>query len=442
MTATRSMWMKALMVLLAVPCTSGATASGGSEVPLPVLQQEADRWQLVWRDEFDGADADLDKRWESQNGPSGHILCSRWRENARVENGTLKLVNRKEKRGGQDWTSGSIWTRDQFQYGYFECRYRYAAAPATNNSFWIMTRKDQSQLKSGNDFATTRPARGAFFEIDINEGHYPSTVNTNIHNWSDLIEVNGKKRSRSDSRSFRFGVQPDRVIQLETPVTTRKVRFTSTYAKHFHIREFRVFGAKPDGGYPDIFKPAPKDGPTDFARDPNNRVTVSGIYTGQPQPGMTNDVGNLTDNNPATSWISQPEGEKFIEIEFPELRTIGCVQFLNGWTAGPKWEGAVDNYKVQYHNGTDWVEMSSFDVTRLDQNFARDFNVFGLEWTETDLIFYMNGKEIRRAKNEFCHSPAPVWLSLAIISWHGKVTDAIDGTFMEVDYVRIFERKP
>jgi beta-glucanase (GH16 family) len=430
------------MCASAWPCSRMASAETALEAPLPVLKEGADKWQLTWRDEFDGTEADLDKRWESQNGPSGHILCSRWRENARVENGTLKLLNRKESRGGQNWTSGNIWTRDQFQYGYFECRYRYAAAPATNNSFWIMTRKEQSQVQSAPGFAATRPARGAYFEIDINEGHYPATVNTNIHNWSDLIEVNGQKRSRSDARSHRLGIQPDRVVQLETPVTTRKVRFVSTHPKHFHIREFRVFGAKPEGGYPDLFKPVPKDGPADLARDPKNRITVSGLYAGPLQPGMTNNVGNLTDNNPGTAWISQPEGEKSIEIEFPEPRTIGCVQFLNGWTAGPKWEGAVDNYKVQYHNGTDWVDMSSFDFGKLDQDFARDYNVFGLEWNETDLIFYLNGKEIRRAKNEFCHSPAPVWLSLAIIAWHGKVTDAIDGTFMEVDYVRVFNRKP
>jgi hypothetical protein len=27
-----------------------------------------------------------------------------------------------------------------------------------------------------------------------------------------------------------------------------------------------------------------------------------------------------------------------------------------------------------------------------------------------------------------CHSEAPTWLSLAIIAWGGKITDAIDGT--------------
>ena len=42
----------------------------------------------------------------------------------------------------------------------------------------------------------------------------------------------------------------------------------------------------------------------------------------------------------------------------------------------------------------------------------------------------------------FCFIPAPVYLSLAIIGYGaGPVTDAIDGTQMEVDYVRIYERK-
>ena len=54
----------------------------------------------------------------------------------------------------------------------------------------------------------------------------------------------------------------------------------------------------------------------------------------------------------------------------------------------------------------------------------------------------MNGKELRRVKNEFCLSPSSVWLSLAVIPWAGRITDAIDGTAMEVDYVRIYRKKP
>jgi beta-glucanase (GH16 family) len=230
-------------------------------------------YKLVWSEEFNGTTADLDKHWMFQNGPSGHILCSRWRENVVVANGVCRLENRKEKRGGQDWTSGSLWTKREFQYGYFECRYRYAAATGTNNSFWLMSTGQVSDGKKR-------------FEIDINEGHFPSEVATNIHNHSNVTVVNGKRTHPTSSRKYPFD------------------------AKH--------------GNY----------------------------------------------------------------------------------------------------------------------NFARDFHVFGLEWTQQALVFYVDGKEIRRETNVFCHSPASVWLSEAIISWAGKVADTIDGTAMEVDYVRVYQKEP
>ena len=54
----------------------------------------------------------------------------------------------------------------------------------------------------------------------------------------------------------------------------------------------------------------------------------------------------------------------------------------------------------------------------------------------------MDRKETRRVKNEYCHSAAPIRLSMAILaSWAGEVNDAIDGTFMEVDYVRVYSRR-
>lgn len=227
---------------------------------------------LVWSDDFDYENSQLDVNWNSQNGPSGHILCSRWRENALVENGNLYLKNKKENRGGQKWTSASIWTKKQFQYGYFECRYKYAATTGTNNSFWIMT-------------TDVNPVKGKKFEIDVNEGHYPSEMNTNVHNWSDV----------------------------------------STDSK--------------------------------------------------------------------TGKTTHPSDHK------------------------------------------------SFDFSDEGLDFSKEYHVFGLKWTSDSLIYSFDGKDMRRMKNEFCHSPAPVYLSEAIISWAGAVTDAIDGTSMVIDWVRIYQLK-
>jgi len=41
----------------------------------------------------------------------------------------------------------------------------------------------------------------------------------------------------------------------------------------------------------------------------------------------------------------------------------------------------------------------------------------------------------------YCHLPAPVFLSLAVIKWAGPVTEAIDGTSMDVDFVRVYARE-
>jgi len=405
-------------ILIALPfvaCLATAAPEPGSLLP-----GGPSKWKLSWSDEFDYPNAKLDERWISQNSASTHILSSRWRENAVVSDGTLKLLNKKEKRGGNDWTSGSIWTKERFLYGYFESRYKYAAAEGTNNSFWLMTNEKP-------------PAGKKTFEIDINEGHYPNEVNTNIHNHSDVTIVNGRKTHPSASKSFTFGVKPDVTLQLEIPVKTRRIRLTSTHGSHFHLGEFRIYNVNP-AGYPDPYSDSAdrdKPGLTNFAR--KAQIKVSGFY----KDGKDTSA-NLVDGKVNSSWISQAGGTKAVEFTLPTAQTVGCIQFVSGWQDKGNWKGMMDNYRIEYHNGAKWVEMAKFDSKDGQYNFARDFQTYGLEWTEDELVFYLNGKELRREKNTICDWPSPVWLSLAIIGWGGKITDAIDGTFMEVDYVRIY----
>jgi beta-glucanase (GH16 family) len=419
--------MSTLGTRVSAVCAAGASILAHVATPTlaseTVVQQVDERtlkvgdsvYKLQWRDEFDYADAELDQHWESQNGPSTHILCSRWRENVSVADGTLKLTNRKEKRGGQEWTSGSIWTRKQFKYGFFECRYRYAAAEGTNNSFWIMTRDKQP---------------GTPFEIDINEGHYPNEINTNIHYWTDV--VGGKRQNhRSASRTFPLGVRTDHVLQLERPVTATKVRLLSKQTGVLAVSEFQVLSkekpADAVGGLPAL----------DLARGDGVKVSVSGNLKPEEQ---TADFA--VDDKPDTAWISQREGEKWIEIDLGDAIEIGAVRFKSGAPVAGSQERKhpVNSYTLQYEADGRWVDMTQYDVASGEVNLARDFHTYALEWTETELVFYFNGKVIRREKNTGSHREAPVWLSLAIIPWAGRITDSIDGTFMEVDYVRVYER--
>ncbi|WP_017446934.1 glycoside hydrolase family 16 protein [Gayadomonas joobiniege] len=369
------------------------------------------QWQLAWQDEFDGPDAELEQVWDVQNSPSGHILSSRWRENVKVGDGVLYLQNRKEKRGGQDWTSGSIRTKEQFGYGYYEARYKYAASNGTNNSFWLMTYPLNQEIKKGKKF-----------EIDINEGHYPNEVNTNIHNWSDITtRPDGRKTHPSDSRTKSYGAKPEYKFPLEIPVTTQKIRFISNDLNYVHLRDFSVYGL---GG-------AVKG--KNLALDKQVRILTSG------QRNAKFKAQNMLGPNSA-SWTSQLKGDKWVVLEWPEEKTIEEIHFANGWSKNNKgWAGLTQNFKLQYYKNGQWHDVASLDVEN-DVNFADEYHTWGLEWNEQEIVFYFDGKEIRREKNEFAHSPSPIWLSLAIIKWDGPVTDKINGTSMKVDYVRYYKK--
>nr|WP_320118890.1 family 16 glycosylhydrolase [uncultured Marinifilum sp.] len=399
-----------LIIIGLIALISSATAQLPSEI------DTSGTWYLSWSDEFDYKDSQLNVNWESQNGPSGHILCSRWRENVLVADGILQLVNKKENRGGQEWTSGSIWTKKWFKYGYFECRYKYAAAGATNNSFWLMNRGD-------------KPSEGDRFEIDINEGHFPNEVNTNIHNHGDV--------HTSSAKSHAFGITPDVNIPLEIPITTKKLRFSSHNLEHFHIREFRIYNDN-ERNFPEVMSESADsdvDGLINHVKAEGTKITVSGTLRDEFDKSRMVDGMVLS-----TSWISQKEGEKWIEFEFAEDKTIGCIQFINGWKDGDTWKALINDYKIEYWDGGKWVEMLSLDLAS-DNTFADVYHTLGLKWDEKEIVFYLDGEELRREKNEFCFSAVPIWLSLAIIEWSGPVTDDIDGTSMKVDYVRYYQKK-
>lgn len=388
--------------------------------------EDTNEWTLLWNDEFDYPNASLENRWESQNGPSTHILSSRWRENVVVSDGTLKLIYKKENRGGQEWTSGNIWTKQQFQYGYYECRYKYAAATGTNNSFWLMSRIHNPEI-------------GKRFEIDINEGNFPSTVNTNIHNWTDITTnpITGVQTHPHNGKPIYFGLRPDINIIPEKPIKTKKIRLVSNYYSHFHIREFRIFNDN-KLGYPTVLsQTADTDisGLINYARSTSTKITSSGEYN------ASFPTSNAADGRLNRHWVSQTNGEKWLEFEFEDEKNIGCIQFISGYLSDTTYVSILNDYKVQYYDNNKWIDIVKFDISDIKYDFSNTYNTYGVKWDADSIIFYFNRKVIRREKNEFCFSVTPIWLSAAVTTWAGAVTDAIDGTQMEVDYVRVYKKK-
>lgn len=223
------------------------------------------KWALTFKDDFNGASLNFDV-WESQNSPSNNLLSSRWKENNVVEDGILKMVIKKEQRGGQQWTSSHIWVKPKVfaqTYGYWEARYRYAKTPGLNQAWW---------LYGVHDYILGPKS----FEIDINEGHYPQYINMTLH------------------------------------------------------------------------------------------------------PGK-NEKG---------------ENEQFTK-----------------------------RYET-------------------NEDLSADFHVYGLEWNEKELIYYFDGKIVDRKPVYNAHLPTSPRFSTAVINWAGPVQDSMDGKSMDVDWIRVYARKP
>ncbi|NJB82543.1 family 16 glycosylhydrolase [Wenyingzhuangia aestuarii] len=395
--------------------------------PNPKITIDLSKWTLTWNDEFDYDNSKLEEKWISQNSKSGgFVLSSRWRENAVVKNGILELLAKKETKGGQEWTTGNIWTKETFNYGYYECRYKYAGATGTNNSFWLWPMKG---VKSGEKA----------IELDINEGHFPNEINTNIHNWTDKWIEDGLEKHSVNPMPFAIGgsqKKPDYSTILDNSITAKKLRFSSNNGSHFHMREFKIY-APNSLGYPTNILAESTDntitGLTNHAKSNDVSITVSGNYN------ATTNSRNIADNKTSTSWISQIDGEKWIEFNWTDSKKIGAIQFVNGWKNGSQWNGMIDGYTIQYHNGTEWIDLINYSIYG-DEDFSKDYHTYGVMWNKDVHEFYYDGELIRSIPNENNHANTNILLSLAVLKGGiaGPVTDVIDGTSMKVDYVRYY----
>lgn len=390
--------------------------------PEPAAPLDGD-WKLIFSDEFEGSEDSWQEHWVADARAHDHILSSRWPENVTIEDGKLRLLNRKETRAGRDWTAGSIWTKQHFRYGYFEARYRIGQAPGLNNSFWIMTLGvPQERVDSG---------EVTLFEIDINEGHYPNEIATNIHRWSP--------EHSSDSRKFRVGAEPAASFPLELPVTTSRLRVVSRDPGRVSVAEVRAFSPD-EGGYPEMLdaegNPLPSDRENLLA---SAQVTASSQLREEFPP--SNVIDGVVSNQ--SRWVAGDEGaaEHELIFELPAPVEIGCVQVYSGWRQRGEWQEEMSDFAIQFWDGSQWVDMASTGGSEGFKDLSADFYTYSLLWTPDELVFYFEGREIRREKNSFCHFPAPVFLSSAVIHWAGPVTDRIDGTSMDVDYVRIWTRE-
>lgn len=111
-----------------------------------VVDVKEKEYKLVWSDEFDGTELDIDNwSYDIGNGIWGwgvgeQGFSTSRTENVRVENGLLTIEARREEMGGFPYTTGRIKTRDKrdFTYGKIEARFKVPSGVGTWPAIWML----------------------------------------------------------------------------------------------------------------------------------------------------------------------------------------------------------------------------------------------------------------------------------------------------------------
>ena len=69
------------------------------------------------------------------------------------------------------------------------------------------------------------------------------------------------------------------------------------------------------------------------------------------------------------------------------------------------------------------------------EELSKDYHLYGLQWTDREVIWYVDGREIRRVSHTVLRHPAKVQL----VTW-GNGFDGEATSPMEVDYVRVYKK--
>jgi beta-glucanase (GH16 family) len=73
---------------------------------------------------------------------------------------------------------------------------------------------------------------------------------------------------------------------------------------------------------------------------------------------------------------------------------------------------------------------------------SKGWHTVGLEWTETEYVFYVDGKETWRTREGVSHRPEYIILSTEVGKWAGDVAQAALPDAVMFDYVRVYKSRP
>jgi beta-glucanase (GH16 family) len=168
-------------------------------------------YSLVWQDEFNETELDLEK-WDVQTGDGSKYGLWRWgnneeqyyrKENISFRNGTLRIKAIKEDFGGYEYTSARIRTLNKldFKYGKVEASIRMANTVGLWHALWMLP---------------SNPKRGWPFSGEIDIMEYVGRTSDKILNYVHFADVSDNHRSIGSETSIApdndfhiFGVEWD-----------------------------------------------------------------------------------------------------------------------------------------------------------------------------------------------------------------------------------------
>jgi len=153
-------------------------------------------YRLAWHDEFDGDRLDLEK-WTYRIDT--RFWSVQRAENVSVAEGRLRLALKKEKQGQFDYTAGGVISRETFQYGYYEARFRCPPGAGWHTSFWMMRHNGR---RAADEAAAVQ-------EIDVCEQDSVNrtSYSVNLHRWKPGPHASyGHKRITTPDLAAEFHV--------------------------------------------------------------------------------------------------------------------------------------------------------------------------------------------------------------------------------------------
>ena len=131
-------------------------------------------------------------------------------------------------------------------------------------------------------------------------------------------------------------------------------------------------------------------------------------------------------------WLYTPDSVKQEEIDIFEI----CGR-NDSDSSYERTYFATTHFMIKKHE----FKISDHKAHKTDYILADRFITAGLKWTREEIIWYLNGQEIRRRKNDFWHSPETInFDSEAFPSWWGLPSDDDKGGEFQIDYFRYWSQ--